>query len=108
MDLIKFEKIINEKIKEVSSRSVDFNVDAEGDESDEIQSNFILHMAYDYNDRNKATLNNLFAALAKIKDKSYGLCEECDEYISERRLEILPEVKLCVRCAEIEEKRSRQ
>ena len=37
-------------------------------------------------------------ALDKIKRNTYGICEECEESIEERRLEALPWVKLCITC----------
>ncbi|SEL90688.1 transcriptional regulator, TraR/DksA family [Roseovarius azorensis] len=39
------------------------------------------------------------AALARIRDGSYGVCVQCDERISTARLEILPETPLCRQCA---------
>lgn len=39
------------------------------------------------------------AALARIRDGSYGICVQCGEQISAERLEILPETPLCRQCA---------
>lgn len=38
-------------------------------------------------------------ALKKIKKGTYGKCEKCKKEISEKRLEIVPEAKLCKECA---------
>ena len=39
------------------------------------------------------------AALERIADGSYGLCENCGEEIAEGRLEAIPEATRCVNCA---------
>jgi DnaK suppressor protein len=38
-------------------------------------------------------------ALAKIDDRSYGLCEDCGRVIGSDRLEALPAASRCVDCA---------
>src|SRR5437868_8595818 len=40
------------------------------------------------------------AALNRIEDGDYGICQECDEDISQRRLAALPWAALCIRCQE--------
>ena len=37
-------------------------------------------------------------ALDAIERGDYDLCEECEEPINEKRLELMPFVRLCVRC----------
>ena len=49
-------------------------------------------------DREVRQLRQLNAALAAIKDGSYGVCVDCDEPIKSRRLEIIPWADRCVRC----------
>lgn len=46
-------------------------------------------------------------ALDKIKDGSYGICEDCGEQISTKRLEVYPTSKLCIVCQEEFEKEQR-
>ncbi len=38
-------------------------------------------------------------AKEKIKDGTFGLCESCGEAIDPKRLELLPQAKLCIDCA---------
>ena len=40
----------------------------------------------------------LTAALARVRDGSYGVCDECGEAIAHARLRALPEVATCVAC----------
>lgn len=49
------------------------------------------------------TLQEIDDALDRIEGDSYGLCEECDCDIPERRLTIKPWARLCVGCQEKEE-----
>ena len=40
----------------------------------------------------------LAAALARVRDGSYGVCDECGGTIASARLRALPEVVTCVQC----------
>ena len=40
------------------------------------------------------------AALQRVKDGTYGLCEECGIAIPPERLEFVPEAPFCVQCKE--------
>ncbi len=39
-------------------------------------------------------------ALGRIEDGSYGVCEDCENPIAPRRLDVMPFARLCVRCQE--------
>ncbi|MEZ4210636.1 MAG: TraR/DksA C4-type zinc finger protein [Patescibacteria group bacterium] len=43
----------------------------------------------------ETTLNEVEAALAKIEDGSYGVCESSGDYISEERLTAYPAARTC-------------
>ncbi len=47
----------------------------------------------------RAELNQVIFALARIEDNTYGLCVECGERISEKRLEARPTATQCMNCA---------
>ncbi|MEO1140071.1 MAG: TraR/DksA C4-type zinc finger protein [Pseudomonadota bacterium] len=44
-------------------------------------------------------LRRIDAALQRIKDGSYGTCQQCGEPISGARLDLLPDTPFCKRCA---------
>ena len=46
------------------------------------------------------TVNQIDAALSRIKDGSYGVCAGCGIKIPDERLSALPYVTTCVGCAE--------
>jgi DnaK suppressor protein len=49
--------------------------------------------------RNK-TLKDIHNALRCLKDGTYGICEECQGPIPEKRLRVMPFVRTCVTCQE--------
>ncbi len=46
-----------------------------------------------------AEIQAIYAALARIKSGSYGICSRCENAISEQRLDVLPHTPLCRSCA---------
>jgi len=59
-----------------------------------------------YNKRN-GELAQIDKALDKIQEGMYGICEECEEPIPEKRLHVRPFATMCVECQEDREKSSR-
>ena len=49
-------------------------------------------------------LKEIDYALFKISNKTYGICEMCEEPIGEARLKVKPQAKYCIVCREIVEK----
>ena len=52
------------------------------------------------------TLELVEEALARIRQKTFGTCVECEGIIPKKRLEALPYASTCIRCAEILEKKA--
>ena len=44
-------------------------------------------------------LAEIEAALAKLEDGTYGLCEDCGQAIAPARLEAMPSARFCITCA---------
>jgi DnaK suppressor protein len=55
---------------------------------------------YNLNKLGRADLkkNNILKALRKIDEGSYGICEECEEDISIKRLKAIPDTRYCIVC----------
>ena len=51
-------------------------------------------------ERERRTLNEINAALARLETGDYGVCGFCGTSIPKVRLEALPWARLCVNCAE--------
>ncbi|MBI5633686.1 MAG: TraR/DksA family transcriptional regulator [Nitrospirae bacterium] len=49
-------------------------------------------------------LNDVEESLRKVNEGTYGICEDCGEEISEKRLRVIPTATLCIDCKEQREK----
>ncbi len=54
-------------------------------------------------DRERKLISKIDEALGRIDEGSFGLCEECDEPIGAKRLQVRPVTTLCIRCKEEQE-----
>jgi DnaK suppressor protein len=54
-------------------------------------------------ERESRLAEKILSALRKLEDGTYGICEECGEPISEKRLMARPIARLCIQCKEQEE-----
>lgn len=73
-------------------------VDAEESSVSDFQSDIELSLIQ----MKAETLNRINEALERLEEESYGLCNDCGEEISERRLRALP---FAIRCKDCEEAR---
>jgi len=51
----------------------------------------------------RKSLLEIDESLRKIDEGTYGICEECGEPISEKRLQVMPTATLCISCKEKKE-----
>lgn len=65
------------------------------------ESNRVLELRE--RDRERKLLRKIRAALTRLEDGSYGICEVCNEEISEQRVIARPETTLCIDCKEEQE-----
>ena len=49
-------------------------------------------------DRERQLIRKIQAAVERMEDGSYGICEECGEEISVARLKARPVTRLCINC----------
>lgn len=49
-------------------------------------------------DRERRLIRKIQAALQRLEDGSYGICEECGEEINVERLKARPVTRLCINC----------
>jgi RNA polymerase-binding protein DksA len=59
---------------------------------------FDREMDYTLEDNEEAKLAAIEAALERIEQGTYGLCQNCGNPIAEERLEALPYAELCIDC----------
>ena len=110
-DLKRLTTILEEKRSELLSnadRSKDLETkmdpDDLPDEMDLASSEMNQYMSLRLRDRERYLLTKLDYSLKQIGEGTYGQCEECDEPIDVKRLEVRPWVTLCIRCKEEQER----
>jgi DnaK suppressor protein len=74
------------------------------DHLDEIQTASDRDLAISQIDRQSNQLRRVRAALRRIRDGAFGICEQCDEDIPAKRLAAIPWASLCVVCQEAAER----
>src|SRR5437870_10900169 len=110
-ELKRFREILQQKKAEIlknAKRTLneDMTLDADDlpDEMDLASSEYIQSFTFRLRGREKTFLKKIDHALAKIEEGTFGICEECEEPISVKRLEARPETTLCIRCKEDQER----
>ncbi len=61
---------------------------------------FITTMQTNLGDHQRYRIAEIDKALEKIEDGTYGSCQLCGANIPEERLKLMPEVSICIKCAE--------
>jgi DnaK suppressor protein len=59
-------------------------------------------------DRERKLLAKIKEALERLENGTYGICENCDDEISIKRLEARPVTTLCVKCKTAQEKHEKE
>ena len=101
--LEKIKRTLLDEKNNLLNKPRNLDVDNDGDETDEIQANLLLSISNQLSTRDGLKIKQIDNALRKIEDCSYGVCEDCEENISEKRLENNPHFTMCISCAEQKE-----
>lgn len=119
----KFKKLLQEArqkiagdLRHLENDSLNINQrDAAGDLSgysfhmaDQATDNFDREFTLGLASTEQQSLNAIEAALRRIDDGTYGICEECKKVIPQKRLTAMPHARLCIKCQELEEKNKRR
>jgi DnaK suppressor protein len=122
-ELEKFKKILVEArtkiagdLKHLENDSLNTNQrDASGDLSgysfhmaDMATDNFDREFTLGLASNEQQSLNMIDNALRKMDEGAYGVCEECQKPIAQKRLVAMPYARLCIKCQEVEEKKKRR
>jgi DnaK suppressor protein len=109
--LEKFKSLLSEKRRrlleqanETLENEMVLSADDRFDEVDQASSEYMQAFSFRLRGRERHLLNKIELALRKLDDGTYGVCEECEEPISTKRLEARPEAPLCIQCKEAQEK----
>jgi DnaK suppressor protein len=83
-----------------------FDIGDEGDRADEERTHDVSILI---SARDKEKLAAIEETLEKIREGTYGVCEECGDKIGSARLKAVPLAKLCVACqSRLEKERAHQ
>ncbi|MDZ7260700.1 MAG: TraR/DksA family transcriptional regulator [candidate division KSB1 bacterium] len=107
--LAHFKQLLESYKAEIINKAASKVMDFEGHEdefadwadraSHDESKNFLLFLE----DGEAKELREIDFALSKIERGTYGLCENCENPISEERLEAIPTTRLCLECKKTEE-----
>jgi DnaK suppressor protein len=102
-ELARFQMILDARIAELerSSRQRDcIAVEQTAELLDDIQNASERDLAISNIDRGSKQLRDARAALRRIQEGTFGMCEECEEEIHRKRLAAIPWAALCIQCQE--------
>jgi len=69
-----------------------------GDEADQASQSLEKEIAFELSDNERQMLDQTEAALRKIENGTYGVCESCRQAIPKPRIKALPFARYCVAC----------
>ena len=105
-----YKKLLNERLQDLLDGAQDTVVEMT-DENEtfpdpndraslESDRNFVLRIR----DRESKLIAKIKKAIERVDDGSFGICEECGEDISEKRLKVRPVTTFCIQCKEEQER----
>src|SRR5262245_44968589 len=74
------------------------------DIADKAVSSYTREFLYSLSDSDRNTVLQIDQALVRIQEGNYGLCQNCGQPMSEKRLSAVPWASHCVDCQELAEK----
>jgi DnaK suppressor protein len=86
--------------KRIETRLADVSVEREpDDEAAQATYSVTRDISAATLERERRTLTEIEAALRRIANSHYGICESCETTIADARLRALPWARLCISCA---------
>jgi DnaK suppressor protein len=96
--LLKMREEILNKSKKLKEDSYTLGTDGIQDMADAASNSYNADILMSISDNDLTLLKEIDNALDKMAHGTYGICEECDEPISEKRLEANPVARYCITC----------
>ena len=95
-----------DELERVTRRRDAITVERNADQLDEIQAASQRTVAVYNLDREFNQLRDVRAALRRIREGSFGMCQECEDDIHPKRLAAVPWAACCIRCQEAVDRNS--
>ncbi len=103
--LLKMRENILNKAKKLKEDSYNLGTDGIQDMADAASNTYNADILMSISDNDLTILKDIDNSLDKLNKGTYGICEECEEKISEKRLEANPVARYCITCKrQMEEK----
>lgn len=103
--LLKMRENILNKAKKLKEDSYNLGTDGIQDMADAASNTYNADILMSISDNDLTILKDIDNSLDKLGKGTYGICEECEEKISEKRLEANPVARYCITCKrQMEEK----
>jgi DnaK suppressor protein len=102
-ELEKYKTVLETRRAELSyalRNREDIAIEKTPDALDEVQLAGERELAIRNLDRESNLLRQVRGALVRIADGSYGTCNHCEEEISLKRLNAVPQTAYCIKCQE--------
>jgi len=101
-ELNRFRAVLTAKVAELerSNHRDGITIERSADQLEEIQAASERVLAVCHLDREFNQLRNVLAAIRRIDEGNFGICQECDEDIHPKRLAAVPWVAFCIQCQE--------
>jgi DnaK suppressor protein len=96
-------RIIN-NAKRTLKGEIEFADEDLPDEMDMASSIYEQNLSLRLRGRERALLDKVQAALLRIEEGGFGICQECEEKISLARLRARPVATLCIQCKDEQER----
>jgi DnaK suppressor protein len=77
------------------------------DTLDQANGELEKNLFFDLHERESRAIREVYQALGKIAEGTFGICEDCGERISQRRLRANPSATLCLECQKMKEREER-
>ena len=110
-DLNRYREILTQRKKDILANAQrtlneDMTLDSDdlADEMDLASTEYLHAFTFRLRGREKSYLAKIDKAIDRIENGSFGICEECGEAISAKRLEARLETTFCIRCKEDQER----
>jgi DnaK suppressor protein len=103
--LLKMREDILNKAKKLKEDSYNLGTDGIQDMADAASNTYTADILMSISDNDLRLLKDIDNTLDKMEKGTYGICEECEEKINEKRLEANPVARYCITCKrQMEEK----
>ncbi|ABK83183.1 RNA polymerase-binding protein DksA [Campylobacter fetus] len=113
-DLEFFKNLLEERKIQINKNILDAADEINGlrqsgasDEFDFASINADAILEHSISAKQRSELNEIDESLKKIANRTYGICDMCEDEIDIERLKVKPNAKYCITCREIIEKNNK-